>query len=101
MGAPQAFERFRPKPQHLCRGWQFEEHLVQSSDDRGQHTKCVALALAFLRAIFNVDPIALPLFAPLKGQATALTNLGFKPVFRFRFAWHALNLLRPNQCLDV
>ena len=38
------------------------------------------LALALLRAVFDVGPVFGPLLAPLKGQAAALTNLGLKPI---------------------
>ena len=49
---------------------------------------CHALALALLRAVFDVGPVLGPFFAPLKGQAAAVTNLGFKPVLGLGYRWH-------------
>jgi hypothetical protein len=47
------------------------------------------LALALLRAVLYVLPVFGPLFAPLKWQATARTNFGFKPVLDFGYRWHS------------
>lgn len=50
------------------------------------------LTLALLGAVFDVRPILGPFFAPLKWQATALTDLGLKPVLGLRYRWHASTL---------
>ena len=46
------------------------------------------LTLALLGTVFDVGPILGPFFAPLKGQAAAVANLGFKPVLGLGYRWH-------------